>query len=83
MSKLIIKCITINEPKRSSFIQLTDWSKCQIVTINMNNIDDSCFQYAFILTQDIWNGEKHPTVTDNHKNYALFEKNMWELFYIL
>ena len=49
----------------------------------MNNIDDSCFQYAFILTQDIWNGEKHLTVTDNHKNYALFEKNMCELFYIL
>ena len=36
-----------------------------------------------VYIEDIWNGEKHPKVTDNHKNYALFEKNMCELFYIL
>ena len=67
VSKLIIKSITVNEPKRSSFIKSTDWLKYKNATVNMNNVDDRCFQYASMLTQYNWNGEKYPTVTNDNK----------------
>ena len=34
LSKLTIKCLTVNEPKGSSYIKSLDWLKCKNTTKN-------------------------------------------------
>ena len=50
MSQLTIKCTKGNEPKGSLHIKSPDCFKCKNATINLENFDNTCFQYAFTLT---------------------------------
>ena len=40
MSNLTIKCITLDEPKGSSYIKSSDRLKCKNATVNPKNNDD-------------------------------------------
>lgn len=37
----------------------TDWLICKNATVNLKNIDNRCFQYAFTLTQHYKEIKKH------------------------
>ena len=51
VSSLSIRCHEVNVPKGPSYSKSPKWVRYKNATKNPKNIDDSCFQYAFALTQ--------------------------------
>ena len=69
VSKLTVKCTTVNEPKLASYTESPDCLKCKSTTINPKQIDDRCFRYDFALTQQHEEIKNHPEQISNIKSF--------------
>ena len=69
VSKLTIKCTTVDKPKLSSYTESPDCLKCKSGTINPKQIEDRCFQYDFALTQQHNEIKNHLEQTSNIKSF--------------
>ena len=70
------KCHKVNLKRGCSYIDSPDWIKKKKATINPNNTDDKCFQYAATVALNYKEIESHPEGVSNIKPFI--NKCNWE-----
>ena len=78
VSSLNIKQDKVNEPKNSSYINLSNWLRYKYATITSKNLEDRCFQYVFSLTQCHKEIKNHPEQVSKNKPFL----NLYNLKHI-